>query len=92
MLKKTFFINGKSTDAIGRCKIDYSQSSRVKKINEYITKSGNQVMSHAKSHRTGQLCIRREVVYKRQESNRKAFFSYVTPTGHERKFCHRNII
>lgn len=41
MLKKTFFINGKSTDAIGRCKIDYSQSSRVKKINEYITKSGN---------------------------------------------------
>lgn len=41
MLKKTFFINGKSTDAIGRCKIDYSQSNRVKKINEYITKSGN---------------------------------------------------
>ena len=41
-VKENFFYKCmKSTDAIGRYRIDYSQSNRVKKINEYVTKSGN---------------------------------------------------
>lgn len=58
----------------GDIKIDFIQSKGEKKINENVTKSGNWVISHGKSQRNVQLCIKREgVEYKKQNSNRRAF-------------------
>lgn len=56
----------KSTDALGRYKIDFIPSKREKKINGNVTKSGNQVMSHGKSQRTTQLCIKKKGVQYRR--------------------------
>lgn len=57
----------KSIDALGRYQIDFIQSNREKKINGDVTKSGNQVMSHGKSQRTAQICIKREDVPSERE-------------------------